>query len=191
MTHSRSASVRLSAVVALTSVTLPTTAPPPLRPASLCTLMPGTTLALVRIEQDTTLPFVPARLDVMSLSQLGGDDSLVATASTQMPAARVRLLHTDSTTRAVLTSSGAVGKEPIAILRAAPYRADCRAIRWTDTVPFVRRGELGYVRGTLAPREQWIDGVPVIIIPDTCPASGDEDMERRLAVTLTALRHLS
>ena len=165
MTYSRTASGRLLILVAL--LPLSTTAPSTFRPSSLCTLMPGTTLALVQIEKDTTLPFVPPRLDVMSLSQLGGDDSLVATASTQMPAAKVRLLQTDSTTRAVLTNSRVAEKEPIAILRAAPYRHDCRIIRWTDSVPFVRRGERGYVRGTLAPREQWIGGIPVIVIPNT------------------------
>jgi hypothetical protein len=61
---------------------------------------------------------------------------------------------------------GVTESQPVAFLRAAPYRVDCRTIRWTDTVPFVERGEVGYVRGTLAPRDQWIGDVPVIIVPD-------------------------
>jgi hypothetical protein len=55
---------------------------------------------------------------------------------------------------------------PIAFISAAPYRADCRTIRWTDSLPFVERGEVGYVRATLAPRESWIGGVPVLVIHD-------------------------
>jgi hypothetical protein len=51
-------------------------------------------------------------------------------------------------------------------MRAAPYRADCRTIRWTDTIPFALRGELGYVRGTLSSRDQWIDGTPVFVVPE-------------------------
>jgi hypothetical protein len=66
----------------------------------------------------------------------------------------------------MLAEHGISANQPIAFIRAAPYRADCRTIRWTDTVPFVVRGELGYVRATLAPRDRWIDGVPVLVIPD-------------------------
>ncbi|MDQ3998109.1 MAG: hypothetical protein M3303_13965 [Gemmatimonadota bacterium] len=102
----------------------------------------------------------------MSGVREGAEDSLLATPTTLMPAARVRLLQLDSTTRVVFAAHGITDSQPIAFIRAAPYRADCRTIRWTDTVPFVERGEVGYVRATLAPRERWIDGVPVLVIPD-------------------------
>lgn len=134
----------------------------------LCTLVPSSTLAVLRVDQDTTLRFAPAALDPMSFSgvRAGPGDSLLATPATPMPAARVRLLQLDSTTRATLASHGVTDSQPVAFIRAAPYRADCRTIRWTDSVPFVERGEVGYVRATLAPREQWIDGVPVLVIAD-------------------------
>lgn len=136
--------------------------------SSLCTLAPGLTLAVVRVEQDTTLPFAPVAVRPMSGSgvRAGPGDSLVATPGTPMPAARVRLLRVDSTTREILAASGITDSQPVAFIRAAPYRADCRTIRWTGTIPFVERGEVGYIRATLAPRESWIDGVPLIVIPD-------------------------
>ncbi|MBA3671916.1 MAG: hypothetical protein H0W68_07825 [Gemmatimonadaceae bacterium] len=98
--------------------------------------------------------------------RVGPGDSLLATAATLMPAARVRLLQLDAATRAQLASHGVTDIQPVAFIRAAPYRADCRTIRWIDSLPFVERGEVGYVRATLAPREQWIDGVPVLVISD-------------------------
>jgi hypothetical protein len=133
-----------------------------------CTLAPGTTVALVHIDQDTTLASAPSGAQWMSASGVrpGPLDSLLATPSTQMPAARVRLLDLDANTRAALAAHGITDRQPVAFLRAAPYRADCRPIRWTDTVPFVKRGEAGFVRATLAPREAWINGVPVLVIPD-------------------------
>jgi hypothetical protein len=136
--------------------------------ARLCTPLPGATLALIRVEQDTTLPFGPTGVEAMSGSgvRAGPRDSLLATPSTLMPAARVRVLELDSSTRVMLAEHGISGSQPIAFIRAAPYRADCRTIRWTDTLPFVVRGEVGYVRATLAPRDRWIDGVPVLVIPD-------------------------
>jgi hypothetical protein len=153
------------AMLTLAAFRLDTTLP--LHAAGVCTLEPGRTLALARVEQDTTLPFVPTGLHPLSLSGVReGADSLLATATTPMPAGRVRLLQLDSATRSALTVHGITDSQPIAFVRAAPYRADCRTIRWTDSAPFVERGEIGYMRGTLAPREQWIDGVPLIIIPD-------------------------
>jgi hypothetical protein len=146
----------------------PETLPPLHAETRLCTLAPGRTLALLRVEQDTTLPFAPAGSEAMSMSGVreGAADSLLATPTTLMPAARVRLLQVDSTTRVIFAAHGITDRQPIAFIRAAPYRADCRTIRWTDTVPFVERGEVAYVRATLAPRERWIDGVPLLVIPD-------------------------
>ncbi len=134
----------------------------------MCSLVPGRTLALVKVEKDTTLPLAPSGAQAMSMSGVrpGGYDSLLATASTLMPAARVRLLQVDAGTRAMLASAGITDRQPSVLLRAAPYRADCRTIRWTDAVPFVVRGETGFVRATLAPREQWVGGTPVLVIPD-------------------------
>lgn len=132
-----------------------------------CTLQPGPALAVVRVERDTVLPFAPVDAMVNSFSTgVGERDSLLAVAGTQMPAARVRLVRLDSATRAALTAQGVGEREPVAFLRAAPYRADCRTVRWTDTVPFARPGEAGFLRATLAPREQWVNGAPVLVVQD-------------------------
>ena len=166
----RTACLRLLAVGALVS-----TAGFPFEPSSLlhsearlCSRLPSSTLAVVRVEQDTTLPFTPSNVQAMSASGVGSGpgDSLLATPATLMPAARVRLLQLDSTTRAILATHGITDTKPIAFIRAAPYRADCRTIRWTDSTPFVQRGEVGYVRATLASREQWIEGVPLLVVHD-------------------------
>jgi hypothetical protein len=93
-------------------------------------------------------------------------DSLLATASTLMPAARVKLLQLDSSSRAILAANGVTASQPIAFIRAAPYRADCRTIVWTDTAQFAARGEVGFVRATLAQPDEWIDGVPVLVIAE-------------------------
>lgn len=158
----------VAGAVAVTSpppraVPSPHRAPPPF-----CTLAPGSALALLRVEKDTTLRFAPAGIQPMSGSGVGASarDSLLATPETPMPGARVRLLQLDSATRALLASQGVTDAQPIAFIRAAPYRADCRTIRWTDPVPFAVPGEVGYVRATLAPRDQWIDGAPLLVIPD-------------------------
>src|SRR5690606_20210573 len=37
-------------------------------------------------------------------------------------------------------------------------------IRYSDTIPFAVPGDVGFVRGYLAPAEQWIDGTPVLVI---------------------------
>jgi hypothetical protein len=133
-----------------------------------CTLVPGATLAVIRVEQDTMLPFARTHVEPMSGSGVrpGPDDSLLATTSTLMPAARVRVLQLDSTTRAILASNGVSASQPIAFIRAAPYRADCRTIIWTDSAQFAARGEVGFVRATLAPPDEWINGIPVLVIPD-------------------------
>jgi hypothetical protein len=133
-----------------------------------CTLVPSSTLAVVRVAQDTTLPFAPSGPEPLSFSGMraGPGDSLVVTLAAPMPAARVRLLDLDSTTRTILAMHGVMDRQPIAFIRAEPYRADCRTIRWTDSVPFVEPGEVGYVRATLVSREQWIGHVPVLVIRD-------------------------
>lgn len=158
------AAVTVGAATAL-RVHLPT---PSVEATRLCTLEPGRTRALLRVERDTTLPLTPVDAQWMSFSGVrpGPHDSLLATPGTPMPAARVRLLQLDSTTRAALAAQGVPNSQPVAFIRAAPYRADCRTIRWTDTIPFVVRGEVGYVRATIAPRERWIAGVPVLVVPD-------------------------
>jgi hypothetical protein len=131
-------------------------------------MRPGRTVALLRVERDTTLPVSPVGVDPMSASGVrpGPNDSLLATPGTLMPAARVRLLQLDSTTRAVLARAGITDSQPVALIRAAPYRADCRTIRWTDSVPWVQPGDTGYARATLSPPDRWINGVPVLVIPD-------------------------
>ncbi len=157
------------AIATMAAVAMPVRTAPPLRAeVRLCTLQPGTTLALIHVEQDTTLPFVPTDVQMMSGSgvRAGPVDSLLATASTLMPAARVRVLQLDSSSRAILASNGVSASQPIAFIRAAPYRADCRTIRWTDTARFAARGDVGYVRATLAQRDEWIDGTPVLVIPE-------------------------
>lgn len=134
-----------------------------------CTLVPGKTLAVVRVEQDTTLSVAATVVAPMSSSGVrsGAGDSVLATPMTPMPAARVRLMQLDSASRAILTSWGVTDRQPFAFIRAAPYRGDCRTVRWTDSIPFVEVGEVGYIRGTIAPREQWIGGVPLLIIPES------------------------
>lgn len=169
MTNMRNAFAPMFAMSTMAAVAMPLrTAPPVSAEGRLCTLQPGTTLALIRVEQDTMLPFAPAGVEMTSGSGVrpGPQDSLLATPSTLMPAARVRVLQLDSSSRIILASHGVSASQPVAYIRAAPYRADCRTMRWTDTAQFAPRGEVGYVRATLARRDQWIDGVPVLVIPD-------------------------
>src|SRR5512146_2542572 len=153
MTHHGTTAVALCAAAVLT---VPLIGGSSVRPAGtrpLCTLAPGRTLVLLHVEQDTTLPFAPVNVEPMSMTRISGPrDSLLAMPGTPMPAGRVRLLRTDSTTRGVLAANGVTDPEPIAFVRSAPYDAGCRTVRWTDPEPFVVRGEVGYVRGTLAPR---------------------------------------
>lgn len=159
----------IAAGVLVSTATLSFKPPSPLHAeARLCTLVPGSTLALIRVEQDTTLPLATTGVQPMSFSGVrsGPGDSLLATPTTPMPAARVRLIQLDSASRAILAGQGVIDSQPFAFIRAAPYRADCRTIRWNDSTPFVERGDVGYVRATIAPREQWINGVPVLVIPD-------------------------
>lgn len=133
----------LSAIAAsMIAVTLPATrGVSPAGTGAMCSLVPGRTLALVHVKRDTTLPLAPWAARPMACSDVrtGPSDSLLATASTLMPAARVRLLQVDTATRAALVAAGIGDREPTVLLRAAPYRADCRTIRWTDTIPFVVR----------------------------------------------------
>lgn len=168
MTKEKRALIPVFAIATIAAVALPPTSPSLRAETRLCTLRPGATLAVIRVEQDTTLPFGPTGAEAMSRSGIhaGPVDSLLATSSTLMPAARVRVLQLDSSTGVMLAEHGISASQPIAFIRAAPYRSDCRTIRWTDTLPFVVRGEVGYVRATVAPRDRWIDGVPVLVIPD-------------------------
>src|ERR1035437_6430494 len=169
MTKVRRAFLPMFATATLAATGLPPKTSPSLRAeVRLCTLKAAPTLALIRVEQDTTLPFAPTGAEAMSMSgvRAGPADSMLATPSTPMPAARVRVLQLDSSTRVIFAAHGITDSQPLAFIRAAPYRSDCRTIRWTDTVPFVTRGEVGYVRATLAPCDRWIDGVPVLVIPD-------------------------
>ena len=133
-----------------------------------CTLMPGTAHVLLRVEQDTTLPYAMSGTSPMSytVAPRSPADTFRAVAGTPMPAARVRLLALDSITRARFAANGITDSQPTAFIRAAPYGADCGTLRWTDTVPFAIRGEVGYVRATVASRDQWIGNAPVFIIPD-------------------------
>lgn len=81
-----------------------------------------------------------------------------------MPAARVSLLHADSATRAELRALGVADSVLVAYIRAAPYRADCQTIRYTDSLPWVVVGDTGFARAQLTPREQWVNSVPVFVI---------------------------
>ena len=140
----------------------------PAAPAA-CRMSPGPSLMLLRVERETTLAFTPAPGQAMSSSSVpaGPRDSLLATPGTPMPAAQVRLLRLDSATRATLAGAGIAADEPSAFLRAAPYRADCRTIRWRGDSAWVEQGDTGYARGYLEPREHWVDGVPVFVIRHT------------------------
>ncbi|MEP6508217.1 MAG: hypothetical protein ABJC63_08320 [Gemmatimonadales bacterium] len=165
----RNSVVVLSAIATMAAVTMPVRTVPPLRgERRLCTLQPGTALALIRVEQDTTLPFAATDVERISGSGVRPSpvDSLLATASTPMPAARVRVLQLDPSSRAILASNGVTASQPIAFIRAAPFRGDCKTIVWADTAQFAARGEVGYVRATLAQPEAWIDGVPVLVISE-------------------------
>lgn len=168
MTNVRSALLPMFAITTMAAIAVPLRTAPLPATDRLCTLQPGTTLALIRVEQDTTLPFAPTGVEMMSGSGVrpGPIDSLLATPSTLMPAARVRVLQLDSSSRVILASHGVSASQPIAFIRAAPYRADCRTMRWTDSAQFTARGDIGYVRANLAERDQWIDGVPVLVIPE-------------------------
>ncbi len=150
------------------AATVITAKPRALAASARCTLMPGPTHALMRVEQDTTLPYGLSGTSSMSYTSVPGSvaDTFRAVAGTPMPAARVRLLALDSATRALFAANGITDSQPTAFIRAAPYGADCGVLRWTDTIPFAIRGEVGYVRATPAHPSQWIGNVPVLVIPD-------------------------
>jgi hypothetical protein len=134
-----------------------------------CTLAPGSVRAVLRVEQDTMLPLVNSRLQAMSFSTppVRPGAPQVAGPDTPMPSARVRLTRLDSATRVEFAAAGIRDSEPTAYIQARPYGADCRALVWNDTVAWVRRAEIGYIVATLAPREAWINNVPVLVIPET------------------------
>lgn len=134
-----------------------------------CTIQPERSLLLMHVEKDTTLPHAEVEGEFKSASGVrrGPHDSLLAVQGTPMPGARVRLLGVDSATQATLRAERIPDSRPLAFIRAAPYRADCRTIRWTDSLPWLERGDTGYARATLAPRSQWIAGRPVFIVRNT------------------------
>jgi hypothetical protein len=69
MTTPRMACLPLFAIATLAATALPPEITPPLHAeARLCTRVPGGTLALLRVEQDTTLPFAPGGAEPMSAS---------------------------------------------------------------------------------------------------------------------------
>lgn len=134
-----------------------------------CTIVPEQALLLLHVEKDTMLPHADVEGQFMSASGVrrGPDDSLLAVQGTPMPGARVRLLQMDSSTQATLRRARITDGQPLAFIRAAPYRADCRTVRWTDSLPWLERHDTGYARATLVPRSQWIAGTPVFIIRNT------------------------
>lgn len=139
--------------------------PDPIAPHARCSLAPAPTLALLRIERDTTMPLGDGVREWSDwLRDVVRRDTFVATSTTPMPAARVRLLALDARTRAALVRAGIRETQPVAFIQAAPYRGDCRIVRWTDSIPWVRRGDVGYARASLIPQDRWIRGVPVLII---------------------------
>ena len=129
-------------------------------------MAPPPTIALLRVERDTTLPYTPVHVTPMSYSGVRQSpaDSLLVMPGDPMPAARVRLLRMDSTTRQSLTEAGVSDSPPAAFITASPYRADCRTVRYMDSVPFVEPGEVGFVRASLVPAERWTNGTPVLVI---------------------------
>lgn len=134
-----------------------------------CTMRPGATLAVMRVERDTVLRLgkvIPGTFLSASGVPPGAHDTLLANEATEMPAARATLLRMDSTTRASLAAGGITDPQPVVFVRAEPYRADCYTTRWTDTVPFVVRGDVGYLRASLTPRDHWIGGVPLFVVRD-------------------------
>jgi hypothetical protein len=158
----------VAAGVLIVVVKTPSHSRPPVEATALrCTMAQGRTLAMVRVERDTTLPFASTQVAPTSMSSVrpSGMDSLLAIPGTPMPAARVRLLQLDPATRDILSRAGVTDSQPSAFIRAAPYRADCRTIRWTDTLPWVVTGDVSFMRATLETRERWIGGVPVFVIP--------------------------
>ena len=133
-----------------------------------CSMEPGRTMAVLRVEKDTLLPYVSHDVRVLSrtVTPTNPHDSLLAVNGTPMPGGRVTLLRVDSTTQRVLAQHGITASNPQAFLLAAPYGSDCRAVRYTSRDPFLVRGEIGYIRGSLASRERWIGNVPLIVVSD-------------------------
>lgn len=131
-----------------------------------CTMAPAKSKLLLRIDRDTTLTYSLVAAPALSYSgvQPSAYDSLLAGPDTPMPAARVSLLQVDLATRAELRAHGVSDTLHVAYIRAAPYRADCRTIRYIDSVPWVVPGDTGFARATLAPREAWLNNIPVFVI---------------------------
>ncbi len=161
-------SILTIALAALPAAALLPLRSPPTSSATgaLCSLLPAPTIALLRVERDTTLPLTPIRASPLAYSGVRQSpaDSILVAPGDPMPAAHVRLLRMDSLTRQSLTADGVTDSLPAAFITAAPYRADCRTIRYMDTIPFVVPGDVGFVRATLLPSEHWIDGTPVLVI---------------------------
>lgn len=93
-----------------------TTHPRELRANSRCSMGPEPTLAVVRVERDTTLSFTADEQASYGNAREPGS----AARPVLLPAARVRILNLDSATRAVLSGSGIVDRQPVALIRTAP-----------------------------------------------------------------------
>jgi hypothetical protein len=134
-----------------------------------CTLAPSKARLLFRVERDTVLASGVRRGERAPFGSVtpGYEDSLLATADTPMPAGRIRLTRMDSATRAALRNAGIRDSQPLAFIKAVPYRGDCRMIRYTDSMPWVRSGDAGFARASLQPRERWVNGVPLFLIGET------------------------
>lgn len=132
-----------------------------------CELAPAESRAVVRVERDSLAhvsmagEFAAPRGQVVALADFRYADS-----STLLPTARVRLLRMDSAMRAALVAAQVRDSAPMAYMQARPFAGDCRLIAWPDSTPWVRVGEDGYVEGTLAPRAQWIDDRPTLLVHD-------------------------
>jgi hypothetical protein len=167
MTRTGTSIVTMALAALSATALLPLRFPGTLDAASaLCSLEPAPTIALLRIERDTTLPYTPVRATPLSYSGVRRSpaDSILVAPGDPMPAAHVRMLRLDSTTRQSLTAAGVSDSQPAAFITAAPYRADCRTIRYTDSIPFAIPGDVGFVRASLAPSEHWIDDTPVFVV---------------------------
>ena len=156
----------LVAVLAVVAALVASAATVRTSPPGACTMHPGRSMLLVRVDHATREGIPATTWKPAPGAGLGspGWDSLLATPDTPMPTARVTVLRADSATRAAFSRAGIEGERPSAIIRAAPFRHDCRAVRWTSAEPWVQVGDTGYLRGTLALRDGLADSVPLFFV---------------------------
>ena len=136
-----------------------------------CSLAFSSSAMLVDILRDTAL-LVGSDFRTQKGSEASGRQYGGVYADTPMPGARVRLRRLDTGTRERLRLLGVTDSVPVAYLKAMPYSMDCAAMRWHDTVPWVRPGTGGYVSSTiLLDSSRWIGGAPVFMVmhPDAYP----------------------